>query len=345
MGSLRDDIDRGTSANEPSGGFSADTNLNSKRDKKLDQLEKEINDLDSWAGGIDPNEFVTTPLRYPHRDGADLGDNYVGTFSDNHGDYPSAVSDNIVPSSEAAMRQPPEFGPFFGRSKRQRKPMFARHRIKKRDLQKLKRNPGLLKYANDDFRFGQHSPLNNKLRQVLYGKADPYLKDKYMFPEDVIPSTKQYHDQVAPPVSDAVLGAKMDNHVDPWASSDFAERFRKPSDCENCKFKAVLEPKDKECEEPDCSETCVDDCEEGEDPIAEQLSKGAIDGHADPFGVAALLDDAVEPAEGVALDKALRTHFRVSGGEPIGDAALRGWDMQHGVDYEHEWDRDGKHDE
>ena len=32
-------------------------------------------------------------------------------------------------------------------------------------------------------------------------------------------------------------------------------------------------------------------------------------------------------------------------GEPLGDAFLRGWDMHHGVDYEAEWDRDGKHDE
>jgi len=58
------------------------------------------------------------------------------------------------------------------------------------------------------------------------------------------------------------------------------------------------------------------------------------DGQADPLGIEAGLGDDEEPAEGVAADIALRSHFRVNGGEPIGDLALRGWQMPNGVDFE-----------
>ena len=66
---------------------------------------------------------------------------------------------------------------------------------------------------------------------------------------------------------------------------------------------------------------------------------------ADPFGLEDALGDQEEPAEGAMLDLGLRSHFRTQGGEPVGDAVVRGWDMHHGVDYGSEWDRDGEHDE
>ena len=60
----------------------------------------------------------------------------------------------------------------------------------------------------------------------------------------------------------------------------------------------------------------------------------ATDGQADPLGFEAGLGDDEEPAEGLGADIALRSHFRVNGGEPIGDAAMRGWQMRNGVDFE-----------
>ena len=57
------------------------------------------------------------------------------------------------------------------------------------------------------------------------------------------------------------------------------------------------------------------------------------------------LDDDKVPAEAAVADELLRSHWRVMGGEPIGDAALRGWQMHNGVDFESEFDRDGVHDE
>lgn len=81
--------------------------MSSRFDKRIGQLEKEVRDLDDWAGGVEPDEFVTQPQRFPHRDGADLGDNYIGLqYSDKHGDYPGAVSDRLVLPSQARQRMP-----------------------------------------------------------------------------------------------------------------------------------------------------------------------------------------------------------------------------------------------
>ena len=127
----------------------------------------------------------------------------------------------------------------------------------------------------------------------------------------------------------------------------------------------MLEDKDKECNREYCSETCKGEtcgqtqlpvrvcgplgCEEATpvvhaaDPLKKQLSQGAIDGKADPFGAGAILSDDREPAIAATLDIGLRSHFRANGGEPIGDAAMRAWQMHNGVDYEAKWDRDGEH--
>ena len=64
------------------------------------------------------------------------------------------------------------------------------------------------------------------------------------------------------------------------------------------------------------------------------------DGHADPFGVSQVFDDDEEPGEAPALDEALRSHFRVNSGEPIGDSVMRGWNMHNGVDFESKDDYD-----
>ena len=70
MGSLDDDLARFMGKGKD--GAEAD---------KLHKLAAEIHGLDEWSEGVDPYEFVTTPQRFPHADGADLGDNYVGGLS------------------------------------------------------------------------------------------------------------------------------------------------------------------------------------------------------------------------------------------------------------------------
>ena len=70
MGSIDDDLARFLGKGED--GAEAD---------KLHKLSAEIHDLDSWSSGLDPYEFVTTPQRFPHEDGADLGDNYIASLS------------------------------------------------------------------------------------------------------------------------------------------------------------------------------------------------------------------------------------------------------------------------
>jgi hypothetical protein len=70
MGSLDDDLARFMGKGKD--GAEAD---------KLHKLAAEIYGLDEWSKGVDPYEFVTTPQRFPHADGADLGDNYVGGLS------------------------------------------------------------------------------------------------------------------------------------------------------------------------------------------------------------------------------------------------------------------------
>ena len=70
MGSLDDDLARFMGKGKD--GAEAD---------KLHKLAAEIHGLDEWSKGVDPYEFVTTPQRFPHADGADLGDNYVGGLS------------------------------------------------------------------------------------------------------------------------------------------------------------------------------------------------------------------------------------------------------------------------
>jgi len=314
---------------------------------------------------------VTTPQRFPHKDGADLGDNYVGLqWSDKHGDYPGAVSDRLVLPSQAQQRMPEELATFFGDAQREKRPMYARRHLRSKDIRRLRKNPQLLRYAHKDFQFGKRSPLKKSVRRLVNGWADPYLDDKFGFPGDVYPSTKQYRAQVSPPVTPRKLAAMAARRRDPWQTPKVKQVWaKKDPGCRGplCEWSAMLVPKDKKCEEPDCSTSCKGDqcgeakepvqicgalgCEEetpnseAADPLAKQLSEGAIDGHADPFGLEDALGDQEEPAEGAMLDLGLRSHFRTQGGEPVGDAVVRGWDMHHGVDYESEWDRDGEHDE
>jgi hypothetical protein len=361
MGSIEDDLDRfmgsKNAASEDGGGFSGEGTA---------ALSKEIKELDDWTknGGVDPYEFVTTPQRYPHRDGADLGDNYVAGWTDKHGMYPEALSDKLALPKEAAMRQPEEFSTFFGEPSARHRPMYSRRHLKKRDINRLRKNPRLLKYARKRDAWGRRSPLSRKIRRLNYGTAAKYQRNKFGFPSDILPSTAQLHRQVDPELTNPRMRDVDAKRHDPWANPDVKQRWRKDPDCkESCAWHPVLEDKDKECEAEDCSETCQGDqcgekvppvrvcgplgCEEQQpvvdkaDPLKAQLSMGGLDGQADPFGAEAVLGDDREPAIAAALDLGLRSHFRANGGEPIGDSAMRGWQMHNGIDYEAKWDRDG----
>ena len=260
------------------------------RGNDLKRLDREIRSLDPLTRNLDPTEFMHQPQRFPHKDGADLGDNYVGSFSDEHG---SESDDNLVLASEAAMKQPREFSTFLGDSKRESKPEYASHHLPAKDLKRLKQNPRLLKYANADDAFGKHSPLNSKMRKMLYGNSDAYQRNKFGYPSDVLPSTRQYKAQVSP---------NRGNYprTNPLASK-LKQRWRPyPEGCRGskCIWKPVLEDANKECDKDVCSEVCKGDscgedadpvevcgplgCDkatpnvEADDPLAKQMEKGAL---------------------------------------------------------------------
>ena len=222
--------------------------------------------LDAYVGDVDPNEFVPTPQRFPHADGADLGDNFIGGFSDQHGDEDQDSEDHMVLAKEASMKMPTELSTFFGKARRPVKPMYGRRHLKTEDIDRLRRDRGLLRYADNDFAFGKHSPLNPTLRGVLYGSADPVMRNRYGFPSDVMPSTAQYNRQVSPHERN-----KADTlSRDPLARR-LKQRWRKsPKDCKgrNCIWKSDLEDEDKECVAPDCSEVCKgDQCDDDKIPM------------------------------------------------------------------------------
>ena len=345
MGSLEDDLDRfmgngkhGRGKNLPGANDDA-ISQNHKDGRKRDglsddairKLAKEIKTLDEWTknGGVEPYEFILTPQRFPHRDGADLGDNYMGSFSDKHGEYPDkeVFDDKIVLPKEAAMRQPSELTTFFGKGERQRQVSLSRR--------------------------SERLALDN-------GKAaiTQFMQDKFGFPVDVYPSNRQMQQQVERTLTTPEMSNVQALRHDPWESPNIQQRWRKDPDCvgTSCPWRPVLEDKDKKCDAKYCSETCKgDQCGEKlpsvevcgplgcrkttpvthqPAPLKEQLSKGGLDGQADPFGAEAMFGDLRAPAVAAALDIGLRAHFRSNSGEPIGDAAMRGWQMHNGIDYE-----------
>lgn len=267
--------------------------------KDLDRLDREVRQLDGWTRDLNPNEFVHTPQRFPHSDRADLGDNYVGSLSDQHGNDDES-DDRLVLSSEAAMKEPREFETFFGESDRLSKPEFARHHIPAKDLKRIKRDPSLLKYANADDAFGKRSPLDPTMRKVLYGNSDAYQSNKYGALSDVMPSTRQYKRQVSP-------GRGSSRKRDPLAQN-LKQRWRPfPKGCtgSRCDWRPVLEDADKKCNKNECSEVCkgnscgkkadpVEVCgplgctketpkDEADDPLVDQMEKGGLGTRAVPL--------------------------------------------------------------
>jgi hypothetical protein len=352
MGSLEDDLDRFVGNGElgrkidrtRTGAYDANSQNKDrpKRDGLSDdairKLAKQIKELDEWTknGGVEPNEFIPTPQRFPHQDGADLGDNFVGSMTDTHGEYPEALDDKLVLPKEAAMRQPAELATFFGKGERQRQVRMSR--IKEA---LVNGNSGIPRF----------------------------MQDKFGFPADAYPSSRQMQQQVERSLTAPEVRNVEALRHDPWESPKIQQRWRKDPDCvgTSCLWRPVLEDKDKQCDAKDCSETCKGNqcgetlpsvkvcgplgCEKTTPvthkpaPLKDQLSKGGLDGQADPFGTEAMFGDLREPAVAAALDIGLRAHFRSNGGEPIGDAAMRGWQMHNGIDYEARWDRDGVHHE
>ena len=214
----------------------------------INRLDREVKQLDAFAKDLNPDEFVHVPQRFPHRDGADLGDNYIGSFGDQHGDHDDN-DDHLALASEAAMKQPKEFSTFFGAGHTQRRPEFASRKVSKKDLKRMMSDPSLRKYANAENSFGKHSPLNPALLKMLYGNVG-FQKNKFGIPSDIMPSSKQYKAQVNPRSP-----RKKRNTL----RKKLKQRWRKaPKRCvgDQCTWRPVLEDADKDCNKKDCSEKC-----------------------------------------------------------------------------------------
>ena len=314
--------------------------------KSLNAVSRQLRNLDPWTGKVQPNAFAMTPQRFPHKDGADLGDNFVSGLGDEHAEDDDE-DDKTVLASEAAMKQPEEFSTFFGSAAPQAKPLFGGKSAQPYDAKILNKDRGLLPYVRQQFAFGHHSPLNPTLRGVLFGTSDGMFNDKTGLPSDVIPSVRQFENQVAPKVPDDVLASKI-----PWETSLPVQQVWKEKDGI---WKPTLIPKHEKCSGKKCSTTCkgsscghknkavmmcgplgcksVTPKVDAHDPIVDQLSKGGLEGVADPFGVVGTFEDDREPVGVADLDAGIHNLFRHNGGEPVGDMIVRGWDMHNGVDH------------
>jgi hypothetical protein len=327
---------------------SKELGLNQKGElaKSLNALSTQIRALDPWTGSMTPNAFAMTPQRFPHGDGADLGDNFVGGMGDEHGEDDEG-DDKTVLASEAAMKQPKEFTTFFGTAAPQPKPLFGSKTAHPYDAKILNKDRGLLPYARQQFAFGHHSPLNPTLRDVLFGTSSRMFNDKTGFPADVIPSVKQFQNQVSPKVPKGVLSSRI-----PWKISLPVKQVWKEKDGI---WKPTLVPKHEKCSGKKCSKTCKGSscgrknkpvmlcgplgCKsvapkvDAQDPIMDQMSNGGLEGVADPFGVVGAFADDEQPLDVAYLDQGIGHMFRQNGGEPVGDIIVRGWDMHNGVDH------------
>lgn len=226
----------------------------------IDRLDREVKQLDAFASNLNPNEFVHVPQRFPHKDGADLGDNYIGSMDDQHGDYDES-DDHQALASEAQMKQPAELATFFGPGYTQSRPEFASRKVSKEDLKRISRDPSLRKYANSENSFGKHSPLNPALLKMLYGNV-AFQKNKFGIPADIMPSSKQYQAQVQPRSP-----RKKRNKL----RKKMKQRWRKLSKLcvgDQCTWRPVLEDAHKDCNKKDCSEKCKGaSCGEKKPPV------------------------------------------------------------------------------
>jgi len=213
------------------------------------------------------------PQRFPHKSGADLGDNWISGFSDRHSggygileeDLQDGLEDHMASSTEPRARTPVGLRPFVlgGQADAGRwsqNPTRYHHLSYFRGLPMTAAEHELLsgnstesyearKFADNNFAFGAESPLNETSLNMVWGTGHRYLSDRYGALVDVYPSTKQLMKQLVQPTLHEVWLKRMQDKQFPRVTK-LVQRWR--NNCPGCELRAVLEKSTKMCKAPDC---------------------------------------------------------------------------------------------
>ena len=99
--------------------------------------------IGAGKAGEEQHQYEVVPQRFPHRDGADLGDNYVSGFSDVHSKLEASALDDMFRSQkDEREHQAPFMRWANGRQpklshRRPRHPLFARKNVRHRDRMRV----------------------------------------------------------------------------------------------------------------------------------------------------------------------------------------------------------------
>ncbi len=216
------------------------------------------------------------------------------------------LSDTFSQHASDTLAQPPEFSLFLGPAKAVTTPFFATvgdkwegRSITHRDAERLRENRALLPYANPEYAFGPHSPLNPALLRLLVGDA-LIGRGNGGQGGDIIPSPAQYKRQMMPQaISD---GSRNTVSKEDAATMRGAIKAQK-------KLQANLARAIKEERYADAAKIW--------DTITakhQERKQGLFRG-SDPFGVKNILGEDRLPAKAVV---------GAYSGKPIGDGEARG---------------------
>ena len=154
--------------------------------------------------------------------GADLGDNWISGWSDEHPteyeeDLHEELEDHMASADEATSQLPTLFRTFVNdgeadEGKYSRFPLCYHHHgywrrlpVSNAEAQLLLGNTTesyeLRKFADCNFAFAKESPLNRSTLDLVWGKGHHYLSDRYGAMVDVYPSTTQVYEQLVHPNS------------------------------------------------------------------------------------------------------------------------------------------------
>jgi hypothetical protein len=154
--------------------------------------------------------------------GADLGDNWISGWSDQHPteyeeDLHEELEDHMASADEATSQLPTLFRTFVNdgeadEGKYSRFPLCYHHHgywrrlpVSNAEAQLLLGNTTesyeLRKFADCNFAFAKESPLNRSTLDLVWGKGHHYLSDRYGAMVDVYPSTTQVYEQLVHPNS------------------------------------------------------------------------------------------------------------------------------------------------
>jgi len=225
------------------------------------------------------NAHYRTPQRYPHGDGADLGDNYISGFSDRfHGQWPGPSNDDQVAAANKLYRaKGPAILRMFGDGHRTHRHLFASRQLQPYEAKKLEENRDNIRYLHRQDRMGRRSPLHPGVKRLLYGGSAPYLRNRYGYVgADRFPSQYQIFNQIQPQArpwrhrahygkaAPGVLRTRWPRYTEDRteafpAKTIYNQRWRKScqdaGESKKCEWKPVLEPKWQPCEKEDCKES------------------------------------------------------------------------------------------